>query len=814
MSINQTMIFQLVEPNSANKIKRQKKLSFMAIGFAVLWGAVAGITPLSAQQSAQQDVPIIVPQPSGESGLPSSTPPTLETESTQGTVLRRVVIEGAQRIEPASVNSHLGLNPGDPLNAKTVNDALKRLFATGLFTDVTIEQREDLLIVKVQESPIINRIAFEGNDKITDELLESEVQLRPRIVYTRTRVQSDVQRVLDIYRRSGYFAATVNPKLIELEQNRVDLVFEIKEGEKTGIRKISFVGNRFFSDGALSDVVSTQESRWYRFLSDADSYDPDKLNYDKELLRRYYLANGFADFRVVSAVAELSEDQEDFFITFSLDEGERYTFGQFDLTSNIEDLAAEPLKPLIELETGDWYDADAVSATVDTIESTAGDSGYAFVDVRPKITRDSKKRVIDVHFEILEAPKVFVERIDIKGNVRTLDEVIRREMILVEGDAFNRSKLNQSRQKIRELGFFRNVAVSNAPGVDPDKTRIDVEVEEQSTGELTVAAGYSSADGALTSLQISERNLMGRGQNLKLDLGLAQRRQSIDLSFTEPYFMEKELYAGFDLFHTVTDNQDESSFDIKETGFGLRTGYDLNENWSHRFRYRLANEDISNIPDDASQYVQDDDGERTISKFGTDITFDKRNSRIEPTEGGVFTTGFDFTGLGGDMMLLETTLDTAYYIPITEDITFKSALSVGFMHNFDDEDLRVSDRFFLGGDNLRAFANAGVGPRDTSTDDALGGERYATSTIELFFPLGLPEEYGIRGSVYTDAGTLTELEDSGSNVFDDDSIRIGSGAGVYWRSPFGPIRLEYGHAVKEAEHDKTESLRVNFGTRF
>ena len=769
----------------------------------------------SANSQAGQNPAIVVPAPAGGTLDPDeqTTSPGLDIGPIDGVILRDIVVEGEQRIEDFSVIAHLGLTIGERVNQEVLNGALKRIFATGLFADVDIEQRGDILVVRVVENPIINRIVFEGNDKIDDEVLEAEVQLRPRVVYTRTRVQSDVQRLLDLYRRSGRFAATVAPKIIELEQNRIDLVFEVKEGEKTGIRGVSFVGNRYFSDGALADVINTKESRWYRFFGSGDTYDPDKLNFDKELLRRYYLANGFADFRVTSAVAELTEDQKDFFITFTLEEGPRYRFGTFDLVSRIPDLPAEPLKPLIELETGDWYDADSVSDTVSLVSTAAGNEGYAFVNVRTVPQRNPVEQTIDITFEILEAPRVFVERVDIQGNVRTLDEVIRREIELVEGDVFNSDQFSRSRRNIQNLGYFSKVNVSNVPGSGDDKTVVNVEVEEQSTGELSVGAGYSSSDGALAQLQLRERNLMGRGQDLRLALGLAQRRQSIDLSFTEPYFLEKELSAGFDVFHTLTDYQDSASFDNRRSGAGVRLGYDLDKNWRQLLRYRFAREEVYDISDSASEYIQDDTGVHDLSTIGQRLTFDKRNSRIDPTEGGVISLSTDFTGLGGTMEYMKTTLNTAYYVSLADDFTLKLAGTLGMINNFGDE-LRVSDRFFLGGDSLRGFSSGGVGPRDTTTTDALGGERYATGTIELSFPLGLPEEYGIKGSVFTDVGTLSELEDSGSNIVDDDSLRVGSGVGMSWRSPFGPIRLDYAKALKKTDNDKTESFRINFGTRF
>ncbi len=770
------------------------------VGAALLW-------PLDAAEA--QSVPTIIAPTPSQGGSSGSAAPAVPGQP----VLGDIEIQGIQRIEPATVKSYMGLNAGDRLSARRVNEALKTLFGTGLFADVTMEMRGDTLVVRVVENPIINRIAFEGNKRIDDEELDAEVQLRPRVVYTRTRVQSDVQRLLEVYRRSGRFAAQVEPKVIQLEQNRVDLVFEIDEGPKTGVEKISFVGNRFFSDSALRGELATKESRWYRFLSGGDTYDPDRLTFDRELLRRFYLSSGFADFNVVSAVAELTDDRENFFITFTVEEGERYTFSGFDIVSKIPDIDPEPMREIVEIEAGGWYDADIVEDTIVSLTNAVGDQGYAFVDIRPIVDRDRDARTIHVTFEIQEGPRVYVERIDIRGNTRTLDKVVRREFKLVEGDAFNSSLMRRSRSRIRDLQFFSDVQVSNVPGSGPDKTIVQVDVEEQSTGEMTIGAGFSTDDGALAELAIRERNLLGRGQDLSLSTRLAQNGQNVDLSFTEPYFLERELSAGFDVFHAIDDQQDESSFDSKRTGLALRTGYELTDEWRQSLFYRIAREEITNVSSSASLFIRSQEGEEVISAVGHTLTFDRRNSRIDPTDGYFVTMQNEVAGIGGTVNYLKTSFSGGNYYAFNEDVLLITEGEVGQLVGL-GQDTRILDRYFLGGRSMRGFASGGLGPRDTSTEDALGGEHLAVASVEVQFPLGLPEEFGLKGAVFSDIGYLSSIPESSASIRDTGSIRSSLGVGVLWASPFGPIRMDFATAVTKEDFDKTETFQFNFGTRF
>ena len=730
-----------------------------------------------------------------------------------GGTISEIRVEGTQRVEPETVRSYMLVQPGDPFDSDRIDRSLKSLFATGLFADVALRREGDTLIVRVVENPIINRIAFEGNHKLSDQTLDAEVQLKPRVVYTRTKVQSDVKRILDVYRRNGRFAASVDPKVIPLEQNRVDLVFEIDEGPVTGVRSITFVGNHEFSASRLREILQTKESRWYRFFSSDDNYDPDRLTYDRELLRKFYLAEGYADFRVVSAVAELAPARDGFFITFTIEEGERYRFGKIDVTNQIKDVKIDDLKPLVTVAQGDWYNADQVDKTIAALTEALGNRGYAFVDIQPRVKRNADNRTIDVTFEIKEGPRVYVERIDITGNVRTLDKVIRREFRLVEGDAFNTSRLQRSEQRIKNLGFFKKTDVTTNPGSSPDKTVIGVNVEEQSTGEFSVGAGFSTSEGVLGDISIRERNLLGRGQDLRIGTVIAQRQQQVDLSFTEPYFLERNLAAGFDLFEINQDNQLIGQFNQSTVGGSLRMGYQITEPLRQTLKYTLRQDTINNVQPTASRFIQEETGTRNTSAVGQVLLYDKRDNRLDPSAGYFGQLGVDVAGLGGDVRYVRTLLTGGYYYSVAPQWVLSLTGEGGYIHGIEDT-VRIEDRFFVGGDNLRGFATGGIGPRDLATNDALGGNIYYVGTVSLGFPVGLPQELGITGRVFSDFGSLFNLDEKGDTIADPHSLRVSAGFGVSWASPLGPIKLDLAVPVKRESFDKKQFFRIGFGTRF
>ncbi len=733
-----------------------------------------------------------------------------------GQVLTGVRVEGNQRIEAETVKSYLRLREGEPYDPAKVNDSLKALFATGLFSDVTLRREGSVLVVTVTENPIVNLVAFEGNRKLSDETFEAETQLKARSVYTRTKVQNDVKRILELYRRSGRFAATVEPKIILIDQNRVNVAFEINEGPVTGVRTITFIGNTSYSDAELRSEIATKETAFWRFFSANDNYDPDRLTFDRELLRRYYLSKGYADFRVVSAVAELGTDREDFYITFTLEEGDRYRFGVVDLTTQFEDLDLDEVSGAVRFSEGDRYNADKVTAAIERLTEDVINLGFPFVEVQAIIDRDKENREINVTFDIIEGPRIFVERIEIIGNVRTLDKVIRREFRLVEGDAFSSSRLRRSLQRINNLGFFKKVNDNQVPGSDPDKTILQVEVEEQSTGELSIGAGFSTTEGALGDIGLRERNLLGRGLDLQLKGRISGSGTEFDLSFTDPYFLGMPLAFGVDAFRIERDNQDESSFDLDSIGGGVRIGYEITEFLRQSWRYTARSDDISDVPDDASQFILQQEGTNVTSLINTTLTYDRLDNRALPTEGFLIQVSNEFAGIGGDVTYFRNEVKGETYFPIFRDFGLVFGLKgTGGMISGLGDFVRINNRFFLGGQNLRGFQNAGVGPRDRTTGDALGGRQFFTSTGEFSFPLfGVPEELGLTGRVFTDAGTLTDSEEQGENVSDTGSIRASVGAGVGWFSPFGPIRVDVAKALLDEDFDETQTFHFTFGTRF
>lgn len=725
----------------------------------------------------------------------------------------QVLVEGNQRIEAGTIGSYMTIAPGDPFDSERVDASLKALFATGLFADVTIARQGTDLIVRVVENPIVNRIAFEGNSKMKDDALEKEIQLKPRQVYTRAKVQSDVQRLLQMYRRTGRFTATVEPKVIQLPQNRIDVVFEIIEGLPTRIERIRFIGNERFSDGRLREEISTKETAWWRLWSSDDSYDPDRMNYDRELLRRFYLSHGYADFRLVSSSADLSPDREAFFITYAVEEGEQYKVAKIDISNGIADVEAKLLRDKVTFAEGDTYNAEKVEKSIQEISFELGRYGYAFIDVKPEIKKNREARTIDITFTVGEGPRVYVERINVQGNVRTLDRVIRREFRLAEGDAFNTARIRQSRQRLRALNFFETVDIKENRGSTPDRVVIDVTVQEKSTGELTLGAGFSTTDSILGDIALRERNFLGKGQDLRVGLTLSARRQQIDHSFTEPAFLDRDLAAGYDIFHRRVDYQDQSGYDQQSTGGGLRFGFPITESLRATTYNRVRNDVIDNVAPGASTAVQRQAGGTVTSSVGYVLAYDKRDDPIEPTSGYVIRGGNEFAGLGGTEHFVKTTASYTHFFAVTDSVVFSQGFDVGHVQGIAD-DVRIVSRFSVGGDLFRGFKQGGVGARDAASGDVLGAQVYYTSTSELEFPIGLPNEFGMKGRAFGIVGSASEVDEPGPGILDASSLRASVGVGLSWKSPFGPLRLDFAVPVVKEDFDQTEYFRFNFGTRF
>lgn len=731
----------------------------------------------------------------------------------QADVIQSIEIDGNQRIENRTILTYLKLKVGDEFDRREISDALKDLFATGFFADVKLLRRGSTLIVRVVENPIVNEVAFEGNERIETEDLEKELTLNSRSIYTKTKLQQDVKRVLDIYRRSGRYTASVEPKIIQRDQNRVDIVYEIQEGQVARIENINFIGNNFFSSSELESVIRSSESEWYKFLSENDKYDPDRLLYDQELLRRYYTSQGFADFQVKSAHAELSPNKDEFYVTFVLDEGAQYTFGDISTQNDLKGSDNINFNEVITAEKGEIYDASEVEEIVDNMTTEVGNYGYAFVDIVPRLQRNRDSKTIDVKFEINPGPRVYVERINISGNVRTLDEVIRREFRLAEGDPFNTAKLKRSEQRLNNINFFEKVTVTNEPGSAPDKTVINVEVVEKSTGEINIGAGFSSTDGPLADFGIRENNLLGRGQQLRTRVTYADRRKQYEVGFTEPYFLDRELAASFDLFKTEYDYESESSYSLASVGGRFSLGYKLKERLAHQLYYSYRDNDINDVNPLASTYIRNQEGRYRNSSIGHRFEYDNLNNRLEPTSGYYGDISQEFAGVGGDARYIKHEGRAAYYYPVAKQWTWSLAGRGGHFLGL-GEDIHISDRFFIGGETIRGFDNSGIGPRDRGTNDALGGNMYYVASTELTFPLGLPEDLGFLGAAFLDVGSLWGVDDNGTNLLDDSGPRVSAGVGLSWKSPFGPIRIDLAHPIVKDDADITENFRFSFGTRF
>jgi outer membrane protein insertion porin family len=759
----------------------------------------------------------------------------------QAGAVRDIRVVGNRRVEPETVRSYLELSTGDVYDAGKVDRSLRALFATGLFSDVRITRDGAAVLVTVVENPVISQVAFEGNSEVDNPTLLNEVQLKPRSVYTRARALADVQRILDVYRRQGRFAASVEPKLIELDQNRVNLVYEIREGAATKVQKITFVGNRAFSDSQLRDIVSTTQSGWFDFLKGTNIYDPDRVNLDKELLRQYYLKNGYADVRIVAGNAEIGRDAAGFLITYSIEEGERYNFGNVRVDSSLAAITPASLQDDILTSSGQVYNASNIEKTVEKLTLKVADQGFAFARVRPNATRNAATKTMDLVYVIDEGARVYIERINIVGNTRTKDFVVRREFRLVEGDAYNPSMVDRAKKRLEGLGFFKTANVKRRPGSAQDRVILDVELVEQPTGELSFGAGFSTNEGVIGDVSITERNLLGNGQFLRLKLAGSLERFQIDLSFTEPRFLDRNIAAGFDLFHKEVNALRQSSYKSKKTGGSLRVGFPLAENLWINSSYTLSYDKITEIAEDtASRAVREayNAGGALTSSVGTAITYDGRNHPKNPNRGVFFQVAGDFAGLGGDVRYNRVQAEGRAYYPITDQITLVGRGIAGHIEGWGGQDVRLLDLFYKGGETVRGFDKSGLGPRDSVTGDALGGKTFWAATAEVRFPIPLiPEELGISGAAFADAGSLYDAGDKnrsfstqcksqlaagvaadkklGTCLADSNALRSSIGASVLWNSPLGPLRLDYAHVlsmVKGVDNDK--ALTFGASTKF
>lgn len=731
------------------------------------------------------------------------------------TIIQTIAVEGSQRLEPDTILSYIKLRVGDAYNETTADQALKDLYATELFADVQLRNNGGNVVITVKENPVINRIVLEGNKRIKDDKILPEIKLAPRQIFTRSKVRADVARIIELYKRQGRFGASVEPKMVQLEQNRVDIVFEVTEGPKSKVRQINIIGNEVFSDGDLRSEMVTKQSRNFRLFSSKTSYDPDRMAFDQQKLRQFYLTQGYADFRVVSAVAELTPDKRDFIITYVVEEGKRYKFGDVKVESQLRDFDGEAMAKNLPMKAGDWYNAKQVEDTIERLNETAGLFGYAFADVRPDYARDKDNLTMSLTFRIAEAPRVYVERIDVNGNTLTQDKVVRREFRLAEGDAFNSFQVKRSTNRIKSLGYFQEkLEVEQKPGSAPDRIVLEANVEEKPTGELQLSAGFSSLESFILSGSIQQRNFRGRGQTVGLSLSYSKYSKSAQVSFTEPYLFDKNVSVGVDIYRRDLNsfnfiNEDRNTlYKQATTGFQVRAGVPLTEYISAVARYTFNYDQVTLDPNQyytdrvnpgvqecdvllAGPYLCDAIGNRTTSMLGLSLILDKLDNRARPTRGHTVTVSGDFAGLGGSVKYLRARLNAAKYWNLGKNWIFSVSGEGGVIKalsharssiNPNADDVLLTDRFYLGEPQIRGFDIRGVGPRvirkyytdvngngtvengefspdrNQWTDDALGGRMYYLARAELEIPLGSgARELGIRPSIFVDAGAVWGL---------------------------------------------------------
>src|SRR5580693_985904 len=719
-----------------------------------------------------------------------------------GVSASNIVVQGNRRVEAETVRSYFKAGPGEHLDAAKIDAALKALYASGLFDDVHITQSGGHLVVTVVESPVINRLAFEGNHRMKDEQLQEEIQSKARDSLSRPRVQADTQRIIDVYHRNGRFDVTVAPQIIERPNNRVDLIFRVNEGEKTGVKSIDFIGNKAYSSWRLKEVIKTAQSNFLSFLQTTDVYDPDRMEADRDLIRRFYLKHGFADVQVVSAVAEYDPAKKGFIITFTIEEGPVYHFGPVDVQSNVRAIDSQSLRSVLRMRQGDVYNGEAIEKTVEDVTIEVARRGYPFATVRPRGDRNPQTRTITVAFVVEEGTRAYIERI----NIRTRDYVIRREFDIAEGDPYNRALVDRAERRLKNLNFFKSVKITNEPGSAPDRVVINVELEEQSTGDFSIMGGFSTAEGWLVQMSVSERNLLGTGRYAKIALTYGEFTRGAEFSFIEPYFLDQRLAAGIDLFAKETLANSYLSYGTESYGGSFKLGIALREDLALQLRYSIYTQRIT-LPsylDDCNNRNPDfvntfptpaavqaagsvglqypgynpaapancytfgqaslpvraelAAGATLTSLAGYGLTYNTLDNNKSPTSGLLATFGQDFAGIGGDVAYMRSAVSLNSYYEVVPDLISIVHLQAGNMIGLGGQEVRLLDDFKMGPNLVRGFSPAGLGPRDTTpgtAGDAIGGTNYWGASLEFQYPFYfLPKDSGFRGAVFMDAGSV------------------------------------------------------------
>jgi len=729
-----------------------------------------------------------------------------------------VTVTGNQRIPAATILTYAGIKSGDAVTAGEIDDAAQRVLASGLFETVDMTPRGSGLVIAVQERPTINRISIEGNRRLKDEDLMKAIASQPQHVYSPSVAEADAAAIADAYTSAARISAKVTPRIIRRSENRVDLVFEVAESRVVENERVAFVGNRAFSDYRLRRVIRTKQAGLLRALIQSDTYVPQRTDLDRQLLTDFYTSRGYADFQVLDVSAVYSRERDATFLTFTVHEGQPFTIGRIDVTSEFPGLDVAQYRRALRIRTGQTWNPAAIDEQVSRLERLGLQQGYDFLRAEPKVTRNPRTLTLDVTFALVHGPRVFVQRIDIKGNATTLDRVVRRQFDTVEGDPFNPRAIRDAADRIRALGFFKSADVQTRQGSAPDQVIVDVNVEEQPTGSLTLGGSYSSDSGIGLSIGFSERNFLGRGQALTLDLQNGAQNNSSRFSFTEPAFLSRDLSLGIALASEAT-NYSNTAYQTRVTSFSPSLAFPVSENARLKIYYEFAKESIFDVSSDASPILLSEAGSKFRSSVGYEYRWDLLHGGLNPRQGTILTFGQDFAGLGGDVKYVRSRVRALAQRDIWNDeVTVRAIFEGGIVTSIGGGGTRVTDRFFLGSGQLRGFTARGVGPRDTGAvqADVLGGNRYMSLRFEADFPLGLPEEYGIKGGVFMDNASLWGLDNTSgiATVNDGFELRSSVGVSIFWTTPIGPLRLNFAKAIRSNPLDEKSVFDFAISTAF
>ncbi len=724
-------------------------------------------------------------------------------------------VEGAKRIEPDTVSSHVTFTPGQPPDREAVSKSIKALYDTGFFKDVAIEMEGNTIIVRVVENPTVSKVSFEGHDALTTEELEKIVQLKAHALFNRSTTERDIAALRQAFRVKGFFLAKIDLEVKEQDQNLVNVVYRIAEGSKSRVSKVRIIGNKELSEKKLIKKLMIQPSGLFSWFTDDDAYDRDKLLYDQSQLRNVYLDEGYARVQVESSVAEMTPDRKAFVVTHSVHEGERYRFGDIDVQGDFDELPKGKLMEALRVTRGEWYSRDQMRQSIEKLTDLIGDFGYAFLDIQPQTKIDDDAKTVAVNFRVAKGRRVYVNRVEVVGNSRTRDNVVRREVTMNEGDRFSASAMRESKKNIGDLNFFESVEVTTPATGNPDQVDVQIKVAEKPTGTFSVGAGYSTTDSFIGTASVSQNNFLGRGQRLVLSTALSGTTTNFDFSFTEPYFMDKHLSAGFDLFARDADRRLIGAYTEKTYGGALRLGFPISKNLRDNLSYNLAQVDIQAtgaLPSRAMQ-AQADESPYIRSMVSNALIWSDINSTMMPTKGKTHRLTTDFAGLGGDVTFARAIVDSQVYHPFTSDEEWVGHLRgrAGIIDGM-SKDVPIFERFHLGGgQSVRGFKPGGIGPRTTPEDDAYGGTHFEQVNAELFFPfLGLGDK-GVRGITFMDLGYVGDWS-LPTDVRTSGGVRLAAGVGIHWNSPFGPLRLTFSTPLVKEEIDKTRIFDFSMGT--